>query len=67
MMDKEQQLILSQMIQNQEFHGIPLSEIDSEFMEMLEEDELRDLYIVTVCSQLDMIDEFVATKSVWSG
>lgn len=65
MMDKAQQLILSQMIQNKEFHGIPLSEIDLDFMENLEEDELRELYVVTVCSQLEMIDDYVNNNSVW--
>ena len=64
-MDKAQQLILSQMIQNKEFHGIPLSEIDSDFMENLDENELRELYVVTVCSQLEMIDDYVNNNSVW--
>lgn len=65
MLDKETQLILSQMIQRQEFHGIPLSDIDSEFLEHLEDHELRELYIVTVCAHLDAIDNFVNTKSIW--
>jgi len=65
MMDKETQLILSQMIQKQEFHGIPLGDIDSEFLEHLEESELRELYIVTVCVHLDAIDDLVNKKSIW--
>jgi len=61
-MDSRKALKLEEMIETQSFYGIPISEIDDDMMEEMDNDELRELYVIVNMLHWKEIDKMVMRK-----
>lgn len=62
-MDYRKASELEEMIEHEMFYGIPISEISEDMMDSMDEDELREFYVVVNMLHWKAIDSMVMRKN----